>query len=685
MSEKSNYDMLSTPVQKLKNVGEKKAALLKKLGITDIYSLLTYYPRDYVDYSNPVILDQCIPNENNVFRATIVAKRGTAILKSGLSISKIIACDLDCGTNITITLFNNKYTYDVIKMDTEYLFHGKVVQGLSGLEINTPSFHNSSQDFAVTPIYRLTAGIGNNTIIALIKQSIEMYSEYISEFLPSDIRTKFTLANQIYSINNIHFPTDTQALEHAKKRLVFNEMLVLQLGLLSLKAGNQNETSVTIENTQIEDFYQTLPFTLTHAQQRVIEDCIADIKTDKPMNRLIQGDVGSGKTMVGIALAYIMAKNGYQTIVMAPTEILASQHYNTFSGICSQLGLQCILLTGSLTAKEKREAYEKIASGEIPIIIGTHAVISEKVIYHKLGLVVTDEQHRFGVNQRAKLQLKGDKPHTLVMSATPIPRTLALIIYGDLDISIIDEMPKGRQKIETYCIDEKKRPRAFKFIQTAVEQGRQAYIVCPAIEDSPTGLISVEAYAKDVKKTFLGTYSIGVLHGKLKAAEKEQIMADFNQNKIQILIATTVVEVGVDVPNATMMLIENAERFGLSQLHQLRGRVGRGSEQSYCILISSVANEAQRLKVMCKTGDGFEIAQQDLKIRGPGDFFGSNQHGLPTMKIADMSNDIVVLEQTQRLAKEIMEDDSSLSTSKYLLIKQELERLFDRNEQYMLG
>lgn len=685
MEEMAQKDILSTSIMKLKNIGEKKAALLNKLGITDIKSLLTYFPRDYIDYSNPVLLSECVLNENNVFKATVISKRGTAILKSGLSISKILARDTQCNENITIVFFNNKYTYDIIKQDEEYLFHGKITQGMTGLEINTPTFHKAESDFTVTPIYSLTAGIGNNTIITMVKQAFEFYSEYINEFLSEEIRMKYTLANQMYAISNIHFPIDTKALQLAKKRLVFNELLVLQLGLLSLKEGNKEYTSVQVVDMDIQEFYKAIPFSLTNAQQKVILDCLDDLKQSKPMNRLVQGDVGSGKTMISIALAYIMAKNKYQTIVMAPTEILAQQHFATFNGICEKLGIECILLTGSLTAKQKKLSYERIASGEVPIIIGTHAVISDKVIYNNLGLVVTDEQHRFGVNQRAKLQLKGDKPHTLVMSATPIPRTLALIIYGDLDISVIDEMPKGRQKIETYCIDEPKRKRAFGFIQKAVENGNQAYIVCPAIEDSPTGVISVLSYAENVKKTFLGEYNIGVLHGKIKSSEKEQMMIDFKDNKINILIATTVVEVGVDVPNATIMMIESADRFGLSQLHQLRGRVGRGKDQSYCILVNSSASQTKRLKVMCETGDGFEIAKYDLNLRGPGDFFGRNQHGLPTMKIADMSSDAVVLEQTQILAKKILSEDPKLMQTKNILLKKELEILFDKNEQYLLS
>ncbi len=677
-------DELSRSVLTLKNVGQKKQQLLSKLGITDIRSLISYFPRGYIDYSSPVSLDSCVLDENNVFKATVIQKRGTAILKSGLSISKIIAKDTSCNVNITIILFNNKFTYDAIKQDETYYFYGKITQDISGLTVNTPSFHNVESDFSVTPIYRLTAGIGNGTIISLEKQVLFLYGEYIIDFLSEEIRERYSLANQMFAIHNIHLPTDSKALELSKKRLAFNELLVLQLGLVAIKENNKAYTAVEIKDTDLNDFYKAIPFTLTGAQQKVIQECTQDITKKHPMNRLIQGDVGSGKTMVSIAVAYIMAKNGYQTVVMAPTEILAGQHYDTFNSLATALGYRCCLLTGSLTAKEKRQVYSEIESGTVNIIIGTHAVISEKVVYHNIGLVVTDEQHRFGVNQRAKLQLKGDKPHTLVMSATPIPRTLALIIYGDLDVSIIDELPKGRQVIETYCIDEGKRGRALGFVKKAVDNGNQAYIVCPAIEESETGVISVDSYQQELIKTPLGQYNIAVLHGKLKANQKDQIMRDFKDNKINILISTTVVEVGVDVPNATIMMIESAQQFGLSQLHQLRGRVGRGADKSYCILVTQ-GKETARLKAMCKTTDGFEIAKQDLNLRGPGDFFGSNQHGLPTMKIADISADIILIEQTQGLAREILEKDPLLELQEHALLKKEVDQLFNKNEQYILN
>ncbi|MDF2567873.1 MAG: ATP-dependent helicase RecG, partial [Oscillospiraceae bacterium] len=492
--------------------------------------------------------------------------------------------------------------------------------------------------------------------------ALELIKDDLFDPLPGEITERYGLCHIGYALQNIHFPKDKNALEIAKKRLVFEELLTLQLGLLKLRSRNRKSSSVMILDKDISAFLEALPYELTSAQKRAIDEALSDMKEQTPMNRLVQGDVGSGKTMIAAALCYACTKNGFQTALMAPTEILAEQHFHTLNKILSPLGIRICLLTGSLTPKQKTLLKSDIAEGQYDLVIGTHALVQDSTVFHSLGLVVTDEQHRFGVEQRSRLAQKGDNPHILIMSATPIPRTLALIIYGDLDVSVVDEMPIGRKPIETYCIDSRKRARAFGFIKEHIDEGRQAYIVCPLIEDTESELNAVTTYAQKLSKEDFVGYSVGLLHGRLKAQQKEQIMRDFSDNKISLLVSTTVIEVGVDVPNAVIMLIENAERFGLSQLHQLRGRVGRGEHQSYCILVSDHKGDetATRLKVMCKTSDGFKISEEDLKLRGPGDFFGERQHGLPALKIANMAENMEVLKHTQNLAKEIMSEDAEL-------------------------
>lgn len=500
-------------------------------------------------------------------------------------------------------------------------------------------------------------------VITNQKEALSMVTGGAYEPLPKEILEQYQLCSFNFALQNIHFPVDRFSLGLARKRLVFEELLTWQLGLALVKQKNSTSTDVTLSDTSIEPFLEALPFTLTGAQQRVIGECLADLRAAVPMNRLVQGDVGSGKTMVAAALYYAMAKNGYQSAMMAPTEILALQHFKTLDQLLSPLGLRTCLLIGSLTKKQKELLKEQIKAREMDIVVGTHALVQDSTEFASLGLVITDEQHRFGVNQRQKLVDKGEHPHVLVMSATPIPRTLALILYGDLDISVIDELPKGRQKIDTFFIPPSKRERAFGFVKQHLDEGRQAYIVCPMIENGEQEIANVTGYAQRLREGAFAGYTIGVLHGKMKAEEKEQVMRSFQNGETQLLVATTVVEVGVDVPNAVIMMIENAELFGLSQLHQLRGRVGRGTHKSSCILVSGLKTEENlsRLSTMCSTSDGFAIAEQDLKQRGPGDFFGKRQHGLPAFKIADMVEDISVLKETQRLAREIVAQDPGLA------------------------
>ena len=515
-------------------------------------------------------------------------------------------------------------------------------------------------------------------VINAVKAALSLLPEEIHDPIPECIRDKYGLYGLRTAIEQIHFPSSMREMESARKRLVFEELLILQLGLLRLKSRGRMENQAVLKHDYTEEFYAVLPFTPTNAQKRAVREAVLDMAGAYPMSRLIQGDVGSGKTAVAAALCYTVVKNGMQAALMAPTEILAAQHFQSLSALLAPTGIRLGLLTGSLPPAKKRDIREGLRTGEIQFAIGTHALLSADVAFQNLGLVVTDEQHRFGVAQRSALAGKGNHPHLLVMSATPIPRTLALIIYGDLELSILDELPPGRQKIDTFVIDTAKRARAFRFIQQHINQGRQCYIICPLIEEGQSDMASVQSYADDLQNRWFPQARIGTLHGRLKPKEKEEVMDRFASGKIDILVSTTVVEVGVDVPNAVIMLIENAERYGLSQLHQLRGRVGRGKEKSYCILISDAQNEeaVQRLRVMRQTTDGFRIADEDLKLRGPGDFFGARQHGLPDLKIADMMTDMDVLTEAQASARLILQEDSSLEHHKGL--RAEVNRLFAR-------
>lgn len=642
----------STDIQFLKGVGEKRAQLYKKLHIETIGQLLHYFPRSYLDLSQTKEIADCHSGEICVIRAMVIAKGREQRIRKGLSVFKVKISD-DSGP-MNVTFFNAKYTVDTLEVGKEYLFYGKMVSG----GLNAPLIFPLDGPTRIIPIYPLTAGLTSKMVSTSVQQSLSLIDEDLPDPIPQSLRQQYSLCHLHYALSNVHLPSDPQALEIAKRRLIFEEFFTLALSLASVKSRHSAATSYCCQNHNLEPFYQSLPFTPTNAQKRAIGDLCRDMSSSVPMNRLIQGDVGSGKTLVAAAGIYAACQNGFQAAMMAPTEILARQHYDSLRKFLEPIGLQLQLLTGSMTAKEKNLAKQRIKSGEANVIIGTHALISDDVTFANLALVVTDEQHRFGVAQRAKLSSKSQNPHTLVMSATPIPRTLALMVYGDLDVSILDELPPGRQKIDTFVINSTKKKGAYNYIKDHLDRGLQAYIVCPLVENGEvdTGLINASDHAAELAAKAFSGYRVGLLHGKMKAKEKDAVMEQFKNGEIQLLVSTTVIEVGVDVPNAVVMLIENAERFGLSQLHQLRGRVGRGKEKSTCILVSDNRQEdtLERLSMMHKTNNGFEIAEYDLKARGPGDFLGMRQHGLPQMKIADLSSDMQLLMQAQEAAQQVL-------------------------------
>ncbi|NMA79993.1 MAG: ATP-dependent DNA helicase RecG [Clostridiales bacterium] len=675
-------NQLDMNITYLKGVGPKRAELYQKLGITSIGGLLHTYPRDYIDYTQTTPISQVVIGENAMVKGYVKRKLSPQIIRRGLTIYKLIVADDTA--DLVITIFNSNYAFDNLILGEEYILYGKVMGNAYRKEMSSPQFIHSNESRKILPIYPLTEGLSQAIRQKHIKTALSTYSKYVQETLPDTIRKEYSLSPLRESVVNIHFPKDADTLDRAKRRLVFDELLVLSLGLAMLRNRNRKLTGAKMHKKDLSEFYNSLPFKLTRAQIRSIDEGINDMCSNNPMNRLLQGDVGSGKTVVAAALCYLCFKNGYQSALMAPTEILATQHYNTLKMLLRPLGIEICLLTGSLTSKKKAEIKNEISSGKYSLIIGTHALIQQNTEFAKLGLVITDEQHRFGVKHRSMLLEKGENPHALVMSATPIPRTLALIIYGDLDISILDEMPKGRRKIETYVIMGDKRQRAYGFIKDKIMQGRQGYIVCPMIDEGENELASATKYANELSKGFFRNINVGLLHGKMPSAQKDDVMERFQRGEIDLLVSTTVIEVGIDVPNAVIIMIENAERFGLSQLHQLRGRVGRGEHQSFCILLTDNVSETnrKRLAAIKNTTDGFKIAEQDLKLRGPGDFFGRKQHGLPQLKIADMSQDMAVLKEAQELAHRILQEDSTLSANVNQPLLHHVRTLFISAEEY---
>ncbi len=666
-------------IRTLRGVGEKRAELYRKLGVPSVGDLLRLYPRAYEDWGGGIAILDTALGEVCAVRATVVNAPSEHRIRGGRLLYKVKVTD--GRDDMELTFFNNKYIPTLLKAGQEYVFRGKVQGNLTRREMLSPQFVPVDKVRPLSPVYPATAGLTSRQISAAVGEALKLLPETVNDPLPLALREEFRLCHLGYALEHIHFPQSEEDLQTARYRLIFEEFLVLQLGLMRIKSGRRGRNMHPVSGQFPEEFANLLPFALTGAQRRAIGECIRDMAGKTPMNRLIQGDVGSGKTAVAAALCYAMIRDcadgrPRQAALMAPTEILAAQHYATLSKMLAPAGIRVALLTGSVKGAQRRQLFAALEAGEIDLLIGTHALLNEGLSFQNLGLVVTDEQHRFGVDQRSALQLKGHSPHLLVMSATPIPRTLALMIYGDLDISILDELPPGRQKIETYLITPEKRRRAFAYVQKHLEQGLQGYLICPLIDGDETGLMSVEAYEKLVREA-LPQARLCTLHGRMKPGEKEAAMDAFSRGEVQLLISTTVVEVGVDVPNAVIMVIENAERYGLSQLHQLRGRVGRGQVKSTCILITDGENEeaVNRLRMFRDTADGFKIAEADLKLRGPGDFFGARQHGLPHLKIADMSTDLTVLQKAQRCARALM-DRGALDDPQYRGLLLEMERLF---------
>ncbi|MBO5357940.1 MAG: ATP-dependent DNA helicase RecG [Clostridia bacterium] len=668
-----------TDIQYLKGVGAKRAEILKSKGIDTVGALLRFYPRKYLDWTKTYPISRAPFFENVCVRAKIVTPIEEFKTKSSVVIYKFIAED-ESG-RMFVSLFNQRFLAEKLKMDREYLFYGKLDGNFGARQMSSPIIKPADYN-VIEPIYPASRDMSSVQLSRLVKTAVN--SLELEETLPQIILERNNLCSLKFAVENIHFPMSPEAFKKAKERLVFEELFVLQVALSIIKLKSHQKSGCIIKNNSVEAFKQTLPFELTNAQSRVIDECIKDMQSGRPMTRLIQGDVGSGKTMVAAALCAVAAENGYQSALMAPTEILAEQHFKTLSNINEYSGIKCGLLTGSLTAKQKAAVKKQLTDGEIDVIIGTHALIVDDVQFNNLGLVITDEQHRFGVAQREKLTKKGENPHTLVMSATPIPQTLGLILYGDLDISVIDEYPKGRQKIDTYCVDSSYRTRIYNYIKKFLNNGQQGYIVCPLVEDGEeSGLKSAKEYYSALCENEFKDYSLGLLHGKMNAKDKEKVMRRFAEGEIQLLVATTVIEVGIDVPNAVVMLIENADRFGLSQLHQLRGRIGRGSKKSDCILISDSQSEETiyRLNVIKSSSDGFEIADKDFELRGPGDFLGNRQHGIPQMKIADIFADKEVLFKAKKEAELILDFDPRLKFPENKELRQEVIDLYKRLNQ----
>jgi len=672
----SYYD---TDIKFVKGIGEKRAQLFKKrLGLFTLQDLISHYPRAYEDWSNPTRMCDIPLNEN----VCIKAKISSEIQKKVTRNKKIETFQFyiyDRTGQIRVTIFNNRYLAESLRKDEEYLFYGKVKWSGVFREMSSPEIRPVTE-CKIRPIYPSTNGLTSRQIEKIILGVFEKFE--ITEYLPENIIKQFSLMSHPDAVKQIHFPKSKEQVNKARYRLAFEELLLLRLGLIGLKNRNRGKNSKKITSPPFEELASLFSFELTNAQKRVILEALKDMSGEHPMNRLIQGDVGSGKTAVAAALCYATFKNGYSSVMLAPTEILATQHFMALSKLFEPFNINVELLTGSLSPKEKNRVKVDLKSGKINILVSTHAVLTEDVELPNTALVITDEQHRFGVAQRAILSKKANHPHTLVMSATPIPRTMGLVVYGDLDISIINELPKGRTPIKSYSVNYHLRERAIGYVKKHIDEGYQGYIVCPMIDaDEDSELIAATDYAEKLENGLLKGYKIGLLHGKMKPKDKDKVMKDFAAGKIQVLVSTTVIEVGIDVPNAVIMVVENADRFGLSQLHQLRGRVGRGTAESSCIFISNSTSKSKnkRLMALCSTTDGFEIAEADLKLRGPGNFLGKEQHGLPKLKIADLVEDKEILYASSKAAEFILENDPTLSLPENYELKCRVNSLFSKN------
>jgi len=705
--------VLSRSVKALKGVGESKAKGLNELGVSTIGDMLYYFPRRYED-RQVIPLDQVELYGTFAVRLKVASKI-SAINAKGLPMVRFSAIEVKAGesgvladnieSRVDIVYFNSGFVKNIFKQGDIYVFYGKITGNLAKFEMVNPKFiplRHATEGSRYYPIYKKSKAVTQNTIIKAAESALGMISNAPAllnelEVLPEQVRDKYNLCQIEFALRNMHKPQNQSGLEAAKNRLVFQEFFLYSAALELIKSRRAHIPGYVYQNpVDMDGFYAILPFTLTDAQRRAVDDVISDMRKDKPMSRLIQGDVGSGKTMIAAAAAYYACKNGTQAVMMAPTDILAAQHYEGLSELLGKAGIKVCLLTGSLKAKQRREALESIESGDAGFIVGTHAVIQKTVVFKNLSLSVTDEQHRFGVNQRALIEGKSNNtenqipPHTLVMSATPIPRTLALIMYGDLDVSIINELPPGRQKVDTFAVDGSYRERIYKFTEKLIGEGGQAFIVCPLVgedEDGGAGgddMKSVKSYFKDLSENIFPDVDIGFVHGKMKSEDKDAVMERFKNGDVKILVSTVVIEVGVNIPNAVLMIIENAERFGLSQLHQLRGRVGRSDKKSYCVMFSDNESETskKRLDIMCKTNDGFEIAKRDIEIRGPGDLFGEKQSGAVTFKIADLANDAEILYAAAKAAKETVAENIGLfDENGDSRLKQAVLKMFESDEQ----
>ena len=669
-----------TPVRYLKGVGPKTAERFEKLGIVTLADLLCHYPRRYIDFSRPYSIAEAPPDTECVVKAEVFAKPAGRILPGGRRMERITAGD-DV-SSLEITWFNNPYATQKLELGQEYYFEGIVTGGMLRRQMVNPQVRTAAQITAAPfeAVYPQTEGLSSTVIAKCIRQLLP-HAELLPDPLPEEMLKKYRLLSKADAVRAIHCPATEEEAFAARRRLIYEELLVLQLGIGRMKNRGSASTGAPMQRLDPAPFWASLPFSPTGAQRRAVDEILTDLSGSTSMNRLLQGDVGSGKTLVAAAAIWACIRSGYQAALLAPTEILAAQHAENLNRMLAPFGMRVALLTGGMKAAARRTTLAAIRSDEADLVVGTHAILSECVEFARLGLAVVDEQHRFGVRQRGMLAEKAANPHLLVMSATPIPRTLGLLIYGDLDISILDELPPGRKPVKTRCITGKKRRDLYGFLDREIGAGRQVYIVCPAIEDTPDGgLNAVKSYYEDIAKALLPDRRVGLMHGKLKPKEKAAVMDDFKAGRLDALVSTTVIEVGVDVPNATVMVIENAERYGLSALHQLRGRVGRGAAESWCFLVSDNTAESvqKRLKFLCSTSDGFAVAQFDLETRGPGDFFGSRQHGLPTLQIADLMNDTRTLHAAQAEAAALLAADPLLEAPEHSLLAAQVEQMFTK-------
>ena len=678
---------LSDPITILKGIGPSKAKQFANLNIFTLEDLICHFPRGYEDRTKIVPIEKLEVDKPACFKAMVMNTPRTSHIRKGLDITKVQVAD--CTARLTLTFFNQKFTTDQLQYGKEYIFYGAVSGDFIGYNMTSPAFEALDSPPLTTrrvlPIYPLTAGLSNASVLKAVRQALAI-CDVPKEIIPDSVRAQYGILPAERAYYAIHEPTSIEEAEQAKKRLIFEEFFVFSAGLSLMRASRSLKKIPAYQNLDLTAFHKALPFTLTGAQSRAIAEIASDLGRGAPMNRLVQGDVGSGKTMVAAAAAYLAVKNGHQAAMMAPTEILAEQHYASLSKLLTPLGISVELLTGSLTAKQKRESRERIEAGQAQLVVGTHALVSEATVFDNLGMVITDEQHRFGVGQRSALSGKGQDPHVLVMSATPIPRTLALLMYGDLEVSILDELPPGREPVDTFLVDESYRARINNFIRKHVAEGHQCYVVCPAVEEAEgMDLKAAEMWAQTLQQKVFPDLRVALLHGQMKGGEKDAVMAEFAKGNADVLVATTVIEVGVDVPNATLMVVEDADRFGLSQLHQLRGRVGRGKAKSYCVLFSQKksGDTYTRLKALCSTTDGFKIAEEDLRLRGPGDFFGARQSGLPAFRVANLSCDMQTLKAAQQASADWIDREGTADTPQAQALRTRIATLFARSQGTM--